>query len=117
MTSPSLQDLQAPIDDAIVDAMIASTPETWSHIVLTLVRPGDDHDVGHFTHELSSPTGLPPVTPDDSLFDATYRLDALFQRHGALLSRAVYEVHYTEGQGRFTASFEYANHPSVKSHP
>ena len=117
MTYPSLQDLQAPIDDAIVDAMIASTPENWSHIVLTLLRAGEDRDVGHFTHELSSPAGLPPVAPDVSLFDATYRLDELFQGHGAFLSKAVYEVHYTDGHGRFTASFEYATPPSVSSHP
>ena len=105
MKSSSLQDLQAPLDRAIVDAMIASTPENWSHIVLTLRRPAEDRKVGHFTHELSSPVGLPPVAQDDALFDATYRLDELLQARGALLSRAVYEVHFTEGQGRFTASF------------
>ena len=108
--------MQAPIDRAIVDAMIASTPESWSHIVLTLLRPAEDSDVGHFTHDLSSPAGLPPVAPDDALFDATYRLDALLQGSGALVTKAVYEVHFTEGHGRFTASFEYARRPEVHGH-
>jgi len=109
MSSPSLQTLQAPLDRAIVDAMIASTPEDWSHIVLTIHRPIGSREVGHFTHELSSPSGLPPVAPDVSLFEATYRLDELLQSHGAHLSKAVYDVHYAEGQGRFTASFEYVS--------
>jgi len=108
--------MQAPIDRAIVDAMIASTPENWSHIVLTLMRPADDRDVGHFTHELSSSAGLSAVVPDDSLFEATYRLDALLQGSGALLTKAVYEVHVADGHGRFTASFEYATRPEVHGH-
>ncbi len=106
---PTLRELQAPIDAAIVNAMIESTPGTWQQIVLTLVRAPGQTCVGNFTHELSSPEGHAPVGPTDSLFDATYRLDELLQRaEGGLLSKAVYIAKSVGGSWSFHAEFQYA---------
>jgi hypothetical protein len=45
--------------------------------------------------------------PDDSLYEATYRLDELFQRHGAVFRRAVYRVELSADSWRYTTRFEY----------
>jgi hypothetical protein len=103
----TLQDEQPPFDLAVCDAMVASTPDTWNVIVLTLERPKGTTEVGALEHSISSPEGLPPVLPDASLYDATYRLDELFQRHGAMFRRAVYRVELLPDSWRYRAEFEY----------
>jgi hypothetical protein len=106
---PSLQERQAPIDAAIVNAMIESTPETWQQIVLTLERAKGKIGIGDFTHELSSPEGHAPVRSADSLFEATYQLDELLQSNGGgLSSKAVYVAKFIDGSWSYQAEFEYA---------
>jgi hypothetical protein len=102
-----LQDEQPPFDRAICDAMVASTPDDWSVIVLTIERPDGTTAVGELSHSLSSPGHNRPAMPDDSLYGATYRLDELFQRHGGLFRRAVYRVELLADSWRYTADFEY----------
>lgn len=106
---PSLQEQQAPIDTAIVNAMIESTPETWHEIILTLVRKPGSSSIGGFTHELSSPEGYPPVGAADSLYEATYKLDDLLQgKAEKRISKAVYRVKSVGERWSFNAEFEYA---------
>jgi hypothetical protein len=106
---PSLQELQSPIDSAIVNSMIESTPETWSQITLTLVRESNSSGVGNFTHELSSPEGHAPVGPAESLFEATYQLDELFHTHGErLFTKAIYRANAVGDGWSYHAEFEYA---------
>ena len=50
-----LQDEQPPFDRAVCDAMVASTPDDWSVIVLTIERPEGSTHVGEFSHSLSGP--------------------------------------------------------------
>lgn len=89
----------APIDRAIVNAMIESTPENWSQIVLSIWRDSLQAGVGSFLHELSSPEGHAPVGPADSLYEATYNLDSLYVEVGMpRLSKAVYTAK-TDGDG------------------
>lgn len=105
----SLQEQQAPIDAAIVNAMIESTPETWQEIVLTLVRSEASNSIGDFTHELSSPEGFPPVGPVGSLLEATYKLDELFQLTSKLrLAKAVYVAKAVGNNWSYHADFQYA---------
>ena len=103
----SLQELQQPIDRAIVDAMIESTPETWRSIVLTLERASSNSDIGAFRHELSSPEVHPPVGGAPSLFEATYRLDILLRTHGGVLRRAVYRATKKDDTWSWSADYEY----------
>ena len=104
---PTLQELQKPIDSAIVSSMIESTPESWTEIVLTLVRAKPPEVVGGFTHELSSPEGHPSVGAAESLFEATYHLDQLFQARGAVFSHATYVAKASEGSWSYSVEFKY----------
>lgn len=110
-----LQEQQAPIDRAIADAMVQSVSEHWNRIVLEVARPNKETGVGHLTHAISSPEGFPPVMPVEALFAATYRLDELFQSHGAVFTRAIYEVTLKPESWSWRASFEYL--PSSGSPP
>jgi hypothetical protein len=105
----TLQEEQPPIDRAVCDAMVASTPDDWNVIVLTIERPEGVTQIGQLEHSLSSPHHHQPAIPDDSLFEATYRLDELFQRHGATFRRAVYRVELSAKSWQYTADFEYDN--------
>jgi hypothetical protein len=106
----TLQEMQASIDAEIVNAMIVSAPETWKAVLLVLEREPGKKDVGQFVHELSSPDGNTPVGPDMSLFEATYKLDALIQDHGGLLRRAEYLVQLNGLQWSYKSKFEYEEH-------
>jgi hypothetical protein len=76
-------------------------------IVLTIERPAESTAAGELSHSLSSPDHRRPAVPDDSLYEATYRLDELFRRHGAVFRRAVYRVELSPVSWRYTAEFEY----------
>lgn len=103
----TLQDEQPPFDRAICDAMVASTPEDWCVIVLTLERLPGSTAVGELSHSIFSPDHRCPAMPDASLFEATRRLDELFQRHGAVFCRAVYRVELSSDSWRYKAEFGY----------
>ncbi|MDU0459705.1 MAG: hypothetical protein RW306_13350 [Geobacteraceae bacterium] len=103
----TLQDEQKPIDIAIADAMVASTPENWNSIILILERQSDSINIGEFTHEIVSPEGHTPVVPEASLYDATYRLDVLLQRHGGIFKKATYRVDLYADEWKYQADFEY----------
>lgn len=103
----TLQDEQPPYDRAVCDAMVASTPDDWSVIVLTLERPAGSTAIGELSHSITSPDHPQPAVPDDSLYEATYRLDELFQRYGAVFRRAEYRVELSPDSWRYTAQFWY----------
>jgi hypothetical protein len=103
----TLQDEQSPFDRAICDAMVASTPEDWNVIVLELERPEGKTGLGDFLHSLRSPEGRPAVMPDDSIYDATFRLDELLRRYGGFLRRATYTVTLSSDSWSYKADFEY----------
>ena len=103
----TLQDEQPAFDRAVCDAMVASTPDDWNVLVLTLERPEGVTEVGQLQHSISSPSHHGPATPDDAMYEATYRLDELFRRHGAVFRRAVYRVELLPDSWRYKAEFEY----------
>jgi len=102
-----LQSDEAPIDRAIAAALLSCIPNEEHAIVLTLTRPAGTHEIGDLIHEFRTPDGTPPLLPDDELYVATYQLDELFQRYGAVFTRAVYTVRFEDGRARFHAKFEY----------
>lgn len=87
--------------------MVASTPDDWDVIVLTIELPPGSTAVGELSHSISGPGHNRPAVPDDSLYQATYRLDELFRRHGGVFRRAVYRVELSEDSWRYAAEFEY----------
>lgn len=103
----TLQDEQPAFDRAVCNALVASTPDDWDVIVLTLERPEGVTQLGQFQHSISSPHHGLLVMPDISLYEATYRLDQLCRRHGVMFRRAVYRVELLPESWRYTAEFEY----------
>jgi hypothetical protein len=103
---PTLQQEQQPIDEAITRSVLQSIPADWTAAVLTLERRSESSGVGDFSHSLASGDGRRPVMPDDSLYDATFRLDEVFRRHGAFLTRVTYRVEQRAG-GEWSYSADY----------
>lgn len=104
----ALQKEQPSFDRAVCDAMVASTPEDWSAIVLTLERQEGATAVGELSHSLANANGDGQALPSDSLYEATYRLDDLFHRHSKPFRRAIYRVELLPDSWRYSADFDYA---------
>lgn len=112
--SSQLQDEQPLCDRAVCDGMVSSTPEDWNVIVLTLERTAEAK-VGELLHSLSSPEGHAPASPDETLFEATRKLDELFDRHSKRFTRAVYTVELLADSWKYRAEFDYGppgQHPT-----
>lgn len=105
---PDRIEQQRSIDQAIANAMIASTPEEWKDIVLELRRDAGNGNAAVLTHSLFSPEGFPSVEPEEDLYEATARPEQLMLQHGSVLTRAMYRATFAEGNWRCEASFEYA---------
>jgi hypothetical protein len=70
--APTLQELEIPIQEEVVRAVIALTPERWRAAVL-MVRCSEEGGIEGCEHVISSPEGhREPVTPSDGLFDAPH---------------------------------------------
>jgi hypothetical protein len=76
----TLQEEQPPFDRAVCNALLASTPDDWTIIIPSLKRPEGESRVGQLRHSIFRATHGGLLTPDDLLYQATYRLDDLFQR-------------------------------------
>lgn len=102
----TLQQLQQPIDLAIVNAMISSTPDEWSEIVLEIRGP-KDRQPGALSLELSNPGGLAPIVPSDALYEATYALDTLLLSRDVKLERATYFATQCDTDWQWKAAYAY----------
>jgi hypothetical protein len=98
---------QNPIDIAIIEAVILSIPEFWEAATLMLERTNEDSGLGDFRHELSSPQNHPPVMFDGfSIFEATYKLDELFDKRGLRLRKVVYHIQFNpDNSYHWTATY------------
>jgi hypothetical protein len=104
----NLQSEETPIDQVIVQELVALTPESWRSIQLE-VTDTSDANVQKHSHQIKSLEGYhEPVQPSDPLFDATYRLWTLFKQYGRGWRKATYRVN-VEGDGaiQYTVDFEY----------
>ena len=97
---------QKNIDRAICDAMVLSVPDNWNTIILTIER-FIESNIGELSHSISSPEGFIAVMPDDSLYDATFELDKLFDRNGKRFTNAIYTVTLYEDSWKYKAEFSY----------
>lgn len=101
------QQLQQPIDEAIVNAMIISTPESWKEIVLEIWHEETNPENFELSHSITSPEGYPPVAPDISLFEATFKLEKLIEKNGSKLKKAIYIARNDGDDWHYKANFEY----------
>ena len=102
-----IQELQKPIDLAIVNSMIESTPEEWTSITLVLTKESKEKNIGEFIHELSSPEGHAPVSPEMTLYEASHKLDKLLQSNNAIIKKSIYKATYDGDNWSYVAEFEY----------
>lgn len=103
----NLQQLQQPIDEAIVNAMIISTPEIWKEIHLEIWHEETNTENIGLSHSITSPEGYPPVAPDMSLFKATFKLEKLIEKNGSKLKKATYIAKNDGDNWHYKADFEY----------
>jgi hypothetical protein len=89
-------------------AILRDAPEGWDTVVLELSRAHGKNGVGEFLHEITCP-GRAPILPDDSLYEATFRLDELLRRYGGTLQRAIYRLRRDSNRWKYEVEFEYFN--------
>lgn len=104
----TIQDEQAPIFEEIVNLAISSTPEHWDTFTLYLEYVWGDDPEAIGTVQLSLHNGKEPCTPEDNLYDATFKLLKLFHRHGISWIGAQFEIGLNdEGNWKYKAEFQY----------
>ena len=104
----TLQEKQAPIDAAIVRAMISATPETWQAIQVVAFREANA-TVESVRIEIASPEGHHDlVAPTEELQDALLDLLSVFNQHGSPWRKVEYQASVgADGNWRFAADFAY----------
>src|SRR3954469_14923524 len=86
------EERQGPLHIAIVNELIALTPEWWNDAILA-VGFACEAGVQSMPHEIRSPEGhREPITPSDTLFDLTRQLFQLFQESGQPWKQVLYEA-------------------------
>ena len=90
---PSLQELERPIDEAIANALIGVTPETWRLARLEVTRSDKANGVQGFEHVITSPEGHRDIVQaDDKMFELTFKLADLFEKFGKPWKKVIYTV-------------------------
>jgi hypothetical protein len=106
---PTLQEQQQPIDIAIVNGIVSSTPELWKKIVMEASRFVEPDGAEAITIILASPEGYQDlVNAKPLLVEALRQLSMLFAEHGKPWSKVTYRLADSGGDNwSFKADFEY----------
>jgi hypothetical protein len=104
----SLQDLQAPLDLAIVFGVMDELPEHWLAFQLEVCGAAT-RAPGELVFSISSPEGYPPVAlePDSAVFVRGIELDELFHQFGAVFSTVLYTAEVVGKDLQWKASYSY----------
>jgi hypothetical protein len=99
---------QGPIHTAIVNELIALTPDWWNAVTLT-VEVATQEGIQSMPHEIRSPEGhREPIALSDQLFDLTRQLFRLFQEYIQPWKQVVYEVSLDpKGDWKWECAFTY----------
>ena len=99
---------QGPLHTAIVNELIALTPESWSAAMLT-VGFASEEGMQSMDHEIRSPEGHRElINPSDELFDLTHQLFLLFQEFGQPWKQVMYEANLDpDGDWKWKCAFTY----------
>jgi hypothetical protein len=105
----SLQEEEKPIDEEIVNQLIALTPESWRTAILEVTYEAEAGGDEGYSHEIySAEERHEQVEPSEELFLATRRLALLFQKHGHRWKSVKYTVVQQEDGGwKYSAAFDY----------
>lgn len=106
---PDLQELERPIDETIVSALIEATPGWWKTAKLEIVWSPKKDGIEGFQHSITSPEGHRDIVQaTDAIFAATFQLADLFRRFGKPWKKVAYSVTQTKsGDWDYSADFEY----------
>ena len=92
----TFEELEAPIDAAIVNALISATPDTWKIIILDRIARSTPEE----HKEL--------VMATDEIFEQTFKLTELFKNHAKQWAKARYTVtERSDGSWHYAAHFTY----------
>jgi hypothetical protein len=99
---------QEQLHTAIVNELIALTPEWWNSALLK-VSVVDRKGIQSMSHEITSPQGHRElISPSDELFALTRQLFLLFQEFGQRWKQVTYEADLTpKGNWKFKCHFTY----------
>lgn len=105
----NLQEMERPIDEAIVNELIRATPEWWRSAVLEITRANKANNVEGFAHVITSPEGHRDVVgATDDIFAATFQLADLFAKFGKPWRKVIYSVNQSSnGAWHYSADYEY----------
>src|ERR1035437_3809050 len=105
----TLQELERPIDEAIVDHLVQATPEWWKAAVLEVTRSTKANGIEGFAHFVTSPEGHRDIVQaTDEIFQLTIQLADLFTRFGKPRRRVVYSIRQNPAGGwNYSADFGY----------
>jgi hypothetical protein len=106
---PTLQELERPIDEAIVNQLVQATPEWWNSAVLEVTRSVKPNDVEGIAHLISSPEGHRDVVQaTETNIELTFQLADLFASFGKPWRSVVYSIRQNSTGGwQYTADFRY----------
>ena len=106
---PLLQELERPIDEAIVNGLIEATPDWWRAAVLEIAWSQNENGLEGFLHTISSPEGHRDlVQTTDAIHEATFKLSDLFRQHGKQWKKVIYSIRQKEdGNWTYQADFSY----------
>src|ERR1035437_4952873 len=89
----TLQELERPIDEAIVDHLVQATPEWWKAAALEVTRSTKANGIEGFAHAITSPEGHRDIVQaTDEIFQLTIQLADLFNRFGTSWKKVVYSI-------------------------
>ncbi|MEI8289078.1 MAG: hypothetical protein WCH99_06355 [Verrucomicrobiota bacterium] len=106
---PTLQELERPIDEAIVNELIEATPQWWKVAILEIEWHPQENGVEGFQHRILSPEGHNElVQASGQIHESSFRLADLFRKHGKQWLKVVYSVRQeSSGEWKYSADFTY----------
>jgi hypothetical protein len=104
---PTLQELERPIDEAIVSGLVEATPEWWKSAILEIEWCPNENGVEGFKHRIISPEGHRDIVQaTKQIHENTFRLADVFRRYGKQWQKVVYSVKQEpRGEWKHSADF------------
>lgn len=89
----TLQEQEGPIDQAIVNSLVESTPDWWKSALLEIEQKNHSQGIVGYTHKISSPEGHRDIVQaTEELCLHTFELAELFREHGKQWTKAVFRI-------------------------
>lgn len=107
----NLQKLHPPIDNRIVQHLLAVIPEGWWSIVLDVTRDAEAAEESELSLSISSDEGYRDIVmPPSEMYETVIQHADLFASHGQPWSTLRYRVFFDEAidNWRFTIEYDYA---------